>query len=232
MPTHLYCLLPRRSSATPPAGIRVVETSPALAWVSDTAEAKLSRDARDAVRATVAHDRVIGSALEQGVTPMPASLADPYEDDTALHVDLAAHAHAIELALPAIDGMVEMTTIIAMQDVPPSAGEPARGKTYLEQLRTAPARAALVADRLVASLEDRFPEARRRGEGSRIGVSHLLPRTAIDLYRTSALATAGEGYRMVVDGPRAPYSFALFSPRTGLRTEMWLGAARFWRPEP
>ena len=232
MPTHLYCLLPRGSSATPPAGIRVVETSPALAWVSGTAEAKLSRDARDAVRATVAHDRVIGSALEQGVTPMPASLADPYEDDAALDVDLAAHASAIELALPAIAGMVEMTTIIAIQDVRPSAEEPARGKAYLEQLRSAPARADAVADRLTAALGIHFPEARRRGDGARIGVSHLMPRTATDFYRTLALSVAGEGYRMVIDGPRAPYSFALFSPRSGLRTEMWFGAARFWRPEP
>src|SRR3954465_8566621 len=102
MPTHLYCLLPRGSSAIPPAGVRVLDTPAALAWVGDAAQPRLSRDARDAVRETLAHDRVVGSALDQGVTPMPASLTDPYEDDAALQVDAAAHARAIERAFPSI----------------------------------------------------------------------------------------------------------------------------------
>ena len=223
MPTHLYCLLPRGSSASPPADARVVETPAALAWVGDVAEARLSRDARDAARATIAHDRVIGSALQQGVTPLPAALADPYDDDAALRIDVAAHASGIGLAFPAIAGMIEMTTIIAMHDSPAPADSPGRGTAYLEQIRSAPARAAAVADRVSASLNERFADSRRRDHGPRVALSHLMPRTAIDLYRTLALGFAGDGYRIVIDGPRAPYSFALFSPHKGVQTEMWLG---------
>jgi hypothetical protein len=223
MPTHLYCLLPRGSSASPPADARVVETPTALAWVSDVAEVRLSRDARDAARATIAHDRVIGSALQQRVTPIPASLADPYEDDAALRTDVAAHAPGIALAFPAIAGMIEMTTIIAVQDTPPAADAPGRGKAYLEQIRSAPARAAAVADRMSASLRPRFPNDRRREDGSRVALSHLMPWSAIDLYRRVVLEFAGPGYRVVIDGPRAPYSFALFSPGKGVQTGMWLG---------
>jgi hypothetical protein len=215
MPTHLYCLLPRESSVAPPAGVRVVDVGVAQAWVCDTAEVRLSRDARDAARATVAHDRVIGSALSQGVTPMPASLADPYDDDADLQVDVAGHAREIEKAFPAMAGTVEMTTIVAMQDSIPAADAPGRGTAYLEQIRSAPERTVAIADRVAALLKD-FPDVRRRADGGRVALSHLISRSAVDSYRTTALAAAGEGFRIVVDGPRAPYSFFLFSPRRGV----------------
>jgi hypothetical protein len=225
MPTHLYCLLPPGSSAVPPAGIRVVDAPLARAWVADATQPRLSRDARDAARATVEHDRVIGSALAQDVTPMPASLADPYDDDVALLADVAAHGDIFRAAFMAIAGMVEMTAIISLQDAPPPPDAAGRGKTYLEQIRSAPDRAAMIADRIAASLSELFVDSRRRGEGGTVALSHLMPRSAIDLYRTLSLSHAGEGYRLVVDGPRAPYSFALYSPRRGLVTEMWLGEA-------
>jgi hypothetical protein len=202
-----------------------VDAPLARAWVGDATQSRLSRDARDAARATIEHDRVIGSALAQDVTPMPASLADPYDDDAALLADVATHADAFKPAFMAIAGMIEMTTIISLQDAPPPANTPGRGKTYLEQIRSAPARAGVVADRVAESLSEVFADSRRRGERGTVALSHLLPRTAIDLYRTLSLSHVGEGYRLVVDGPRAPYSFALYSPRRGLVTEMWLGEA-------
>jgi hypothetical protein len=207
----------------PPAGVRPVEARVALAWAGDATEARLSRDARDAARATLEHDRVIGAALAQEVTPLPASLADPYEDDAAMVADLDAHAQEIELVFPAIAGMVEMTTIIALDDTAPSASAPGRGTAYLEQLRSAPARAAAIADRVAESLNRFCPDFRRRAEGNKVALSHMIPRTAIDFWRTQALQLKGEGYRLVLDGPRAPYSFALYSPRRGLITNMWLG---------
>ena len=209
----------------PPAGIRVVDAPFARAWIADATQPRLSRDARDTARATIEHDRVIGAALAQDVTPMPASLADPYDDDAAMLADIAAHGDVMRPAFMAIAGMVEMTTIIAMQDAPPPADTPGRGKTYLEQIRSAPNRAGAIADRIAGSLTELFSDSRRRGEGGTVALSHLMPRGAIDLYRTLSLSHAGEGYRLVIDGPRAPYSFALYSPRRGLITEMWLGEA-------
>lgn len=233
MPTHLYCLLPPGSSAVPPAGIRVVDTPLARAWVADTTQSRLSRDARDAARATIEHDRVVGTALAQDITPMPASLADPYDDDAALLADIAAHGEAFEPAFMAIAGMIEMTTIISLQDVAPAADAPGRGKAYLEQIRSAPERAGVIADRVARSLSEVFADSHRRGEAGTVALSHLLPRTAIDLYRTLGLSHAGSGYRLVIDGPRAPYSFALYSPRRGLVTDIWLGktVVRNWRTE-
>lgn len=223
MPTHLFCLLPRGSSAVAPAGVRIVDARVALAWVGDTKESRLSRDAREVARATLEHDRIIGQALAQGVTPMPASLADPYEDDAAAQADIAAHARDIEAAFPAIAGMVEMTAIIAVHDDAPSSDSPGAGKAYLEQIRSAPARASAIADRIAAAMAKVFPDARRRAQGNRVALSHLIPPTAVSAYRTALGMLGADGYHLVVDGPRAPYSFALFSPRRGLMTEMWTG---------
>jgi hypothetical protein len=188
----------------------------AVAWVGDTSEPRLSRDARDAARATIEHDRIVSRALNQGVTPIPASLADPYEDDAAVGIDLRAHASAIEAAFPLIADRIEMTTIVALRDSVPATDAPGRGTAYLEQIRSAPSRAASVADRIADSLKLKFPNSQRRAERGRVALSHLIPRDAIDTYRTLVLANSGSGYRIVIDGPRAPYSFSLFSPRRGI----------------
>ena len=222
MPTHLYCLLPAGSSVAPPAAVRAIPLRAGIAWAGDTDSAKLSRDARDAARATVEHDRVVGAALSAGITPVPASLADPYSDDAEMQSDVDAHAEQVKLAYPALAGMVEMTVIVAVNDEAPPADATNRGRAYLEQLRSLPARAAEIAARVERGLPP-IPDVRRRTEGGRVAISHLVPRNQEANYRNAALAMAGDGYRIVVDGPRAPYSFALFAPRRGLVTEMWLG---------
>ena len=215
MPTHLYCLLPRGSSVTVADGARVIDAKIGLAWVSDTESPRLSREARDAARATLEHDRVIGVALAQGVTPIPAALADPYDDDEAVLADLSRNADGIERAFTAVAGMVEMTTIIALQDTAPSADVAGRGTAYLEQLRSAAERVGVIGDRIAEALREPFGQARRRGDRGTLALSHLVPRDSVDRYRTLTLALAGAGHRIVVDGPRAPYSFALFSPQRG-----------------
>jgi hypothetical protein len=215
MPTHLYCLLPAGSSVTPPAPVRAIAVRSGVAWVSDVESPRLSRDARDAARATVEHDRVVSVALAQGVTPVPASLADPYLDDAEMTSDVDAHAAEIQAAFPALDGMVEMTTIIAIHDETPPADMPNRGRAYLQQLRSLPDRAADVAARVERGMAQ-FSSARKRGDGGRVALSHLISRSLEPVYRAAATAMAGDGYRIVVDGPRAPYSFGVFAPRRGL----------------
>jgi hypothetical protein len=217
MPTHLYCLLPAGSSVAPPATVRAVVLRAGVAWVGDAEAPRLSRDAKDAARATVEHDRVVSVAVAQGVTPVPASLADPYADDAEMAADVDAHAERIQEALPGLAGMIEMTTIIAIHDDAPATGTPNRGRAYLEQLRSLPARAVEVAKRVERGLS-RFSPVRQRAEGGRVALSHLIPAAETEAYRASARSLAGEGYRIVVDGPRAPYSFGVFAPRRGLIT--------------
>ncbi|MEO5567049.1 MAG: GvpL/GvpF family gas vesicle protein, partial [Gemmatimonadaceae bacterium] len=150
--------------------VRALAANGIIAWVSETPDARLSRDVRDATRATIEHDRVVGTALAQGVTPIPASLADPYESDAAALADIAPHVAKIEAALHEMDGMVEMTTIIAVSDTPPAPNVDGRGRAYLEQLRSLPSRAAAIADRAERVLAPAFGTARRRADGGRIGL--------------------------------------------------------------
>jgi hypothetical protein len=220
MPTHLYCLLPPGSSAAPPDSppIRVITVDGIVAWVGDADAPRLSRDVRQATRATIEHDRVISAALAHGVSPVPAALADPYASDADAAADVTAHRSEILKALAAIRDRVEMTVVIGLTDAPPAEQSAGRGRAYLEQLRTLPSRAAAIADRVSAVLEPIAGEGRRRGEGGRAAVSHLVSRDAISRYRQAALTASGEGYRLVIDGPRAPYSFASFSPGNGIVT--------------
>lgn len=222
MPTHLYCLLPGGSSVVPPnaPAVRALDVNGIIAWVSETADARLSRDVRDATRATIEHDRVVGAALAQGVTPVPASLADPYESDAAARADIAPYAAKIEAALHELDGMVEMTTIIAVSSSPPAENLEGRGRAYLEQLRSLPSRAAAIADQTEQVLAPVFGTARRRADGGRIGLSHLVPLDRIEEYRRSTPRKTENGSRSVTDGPRAPYSFASFIPRKGFTAEI------------
>jgi hypothetical protein len=215
MPTHLYCLLPAGSSAAPPATVRALEVRGIVAWVSDAESPRLSRDARDAARAVLAHDRMVASAIEQGVTPVPASLADPYESDDAALADVGLNTDAISGLLRDVAGRVEMTAIISVTDTTPPAAAESRGRQYLEQIRSRPARAGSIADRVVEALTAVGGEARVRPAADRVAVSHLIPRDRMVRYREAAQAAAGDGYRIVIDGPRAPYSFATFRPRGG-----------------
>lgn len=214
MPTHLYCLLPATSSVAPPEGVRTLRIGDLTAWVSDTPVAQVSRDARAAGRAAVDHDRVSGVAISQGVTPVPASLADAYADDAELQADVRSHAPAIEQALHEIEGLVEMTTIIAARDASPPPEAPGRGRAYLEQLRGLPDRSLKFADAVGQGLS-RFGTAERRAAGARVAISHLIPRADVTAYRSEASGLTTDGFTLVVDGPRAPWSFACFAPRRG-----------------
>lgn len=216
MPTHLYCLVPARSELTLPPSIRLLVAGEIVGWASTTEAASISRDAREVARSTVEHDRVIGAALAQGVTPVPVTLADPYADDDDASRDVAAHTDAIAGALARVRDLVEMTTIVSLTDSPPPPDAAGRGRAYLEQLRSQPERVGAIADRIEAELRPLAGEARRRGEGATLALSHLTSRAQVDSYRAQTLALAGAAYRIVIDGPRAPYSFSRFSPRRGI----------------
>jgi hypothetical protein len=215
MSTHLYCLLPAASSAAPPAGVRAIRVGDLTAWVADTDTARVSRDARLAARNAVEHDRVVGFALSQDVTPVPASLADAYASDAELQADLLSHADSVHQALRTLGGFVEMTTIVAARETPPAANAPGRGRAYLEQLKALPTRAGELADSIERALS-RFGSSQRRASGGRVAVSQLVGRAQVSEYRALAGRLAADGFTLVVDGPRAPYSFARFEPRRGL----------------
>jgi hypothetical protein len=216
MPTHLYCLLPAPSDARPPAPARALDVDGLVAWVATTDASALSRDAREVARATIDHDRVVGAALTLGVTPVPAALADPYADDEAALRDLRAHAAEITAALRRVHGFLEMTIIVAVDDAPPPPDTPARGRAYLERLRGKPAQAAAIAALITDALRPLADEPRQRAEGDRVALSYLVSRENVPAFWSFQEGVRKSGFRVVMDGPRAPYSFARYSPGKGM----------------
>jgi hypothetical protein len=223
MPTHLYCLLPGGSDFAPPdvvadVAVRALAVGGIVAWVASTSVARLTREGRRAVREAVRHDRVIAHALAQDVTPVPATLADPYPGDAELAADVGSRIDEIAEALDRVAGAVEMAVILAPLD---SAGEgdgelsssSGPGRRYLERQRDLPARLSAAADDIDRRLGEIVRASSRRADKDRVGISHLVRRADVDRYRSLAVAFLSSRHRIVVDGPRAPYSFASFSPR-------------------
>jgi hypothetical protein len=224
MPTHLYCLLPAGSDSAPPeladasAAVRGLRVGGIVAWVASTTEPRLTREGRRAADAAVRHDRIIAHALSRGVTPVPATLADPYPSDAALVDDVGSRIEEIVASLGRVSGAVEMAVILAPReagresvDQPAAPGGP--GRQYLERQRDLPARLAAAADDIDERLRPTALASSRRADKDRVGLSHLVRTADVDLYRAIAVAQLSDRYRIVVDGPRAPYSFAAFSPR-------------------
>lgn len=215
MPTHLYCLL-ASAGVSMPEGVDAHTVAGLVAWTRETGERQIPRDPRGAAKATLEHDGVVGAALLAGVTPVPASLADPYESLAACLGDVERHAAGIGQALELIRGRGEMTTIAAIDAAPPAPDTAGRGRAYLEQLRSLPMRADRLARQIDDALRSFAHATARRVDGGRAAVSHLVDISRGGEYRRAALDIRLDAARITVDGPRAPYSFAAFSPGKGI----------------
>ena len=184
-----------------------------------------------------AHDSVVETALNMGTTPVPARFGQRFDDDDACRRTLEDRAEPVSRILAALQGFIEMTLLVTpstrrmLRDLEPALtsdviAEPDEfehapagpGRVYLESLRAKGAavsemRAAVtrLAERIsaaVASLVRRSAEHQSVTRLPMLTVSHLIERSAADAYRAAAVAvpTGGE-LRVLVIGPRAPYSF-------------------------
>jgi len=145
---------------------------------------------------------------------MPATLADPYPDDDAVKKDLSARADEIRAALSRIAGSVEMAVILARGVAEPDPeSAPTSGRQYLERLRDLPADLSAAGDDIDRRVGPLVIAGSRRPATDRLGLSHLIRRNDVDAYRSAVLGAASGRIRLVVDGPRAPYSFAAFAPK-------------------
>jgi hypothetical protein len=218
MPTRLYCLVAAGSDVAPPADgdVRALAVDGLVAWVSTTDDVAMSREGSRAAQDVLRHDRVVSHAVAHGVTAVPATVADPYPDDDAVVRDIRGRRDEIEDAMNKIEGAVEMAILIA-----PGAGEQratadstvaGAGRQYLERLRQLPTVLGRAADDLDARVGGLSLESRRRTDPDRVSLYHLVRRDRVTDYRRQAVAGMTPDLRIVVDGPRAPYSFAAFSP--------------------
>jgi Gas vesicle synthesis protein GvpL/GvpF len=241
LPTHLYCLIPsaaHRRDLVPARGVdnvavRALDAGEFIAWASTIDGHALSRD-RVAIEQIVrTHDAVITAAVRAGVTVIPSPVTRPYASDTECIAETADRAAEIQELAVLAEGNVEMALLLTPSSTPlqsrvvPAGAGP--GRRYLEGARegtlagddgvtNASARilSAAVAN-LVRAESRRDPGARDEGPTATIrglAISHLVQREGVASYRAAASSALLPGtIRLVIDGPRAPYSFAAFVPR-------------------
>jgi hypothetical protein len=234
MPTYLYCLLLRETAAdsveAPATGIagapvRILPAGPIEAWVSGLDAGPPS----PSVEAVREHDRVVSAALATGRTPLPARFGQVWPSDDACVTALTRRTGELEPLLRGVAGLVEMSVHTLLPGMPPAAQRPpadrsAPGTAYLHGLRARAdrerhLRAALealrkrVAQALGPLARDESAEIRGSDEALALSVSYLVDRGSEGRFREAVSEVERDSAaRLVVAGPRAPYSFA---PRAG-----------------
>jgi hypothetical protein len=232
MPTYLYCLVPSADATDPPpvtppgldgAAVRVLPAGALEAWVS-TISTSAPPATVDAVRA---HDAVVSSALATGRTPLPARFGQSWLSDAACVASVTQRAAELEPLMRRVAGLVEMTVCTLLPGMPPATRAPAAvsedagpGSAYLRQLRARADRErhlrtvldalrARVSRALGALSRGEVAEIRGSDEALALSVSYLVERGGEAHFRRAVEEVAREAAaRLVVAGPRAPYSFA------------------------
>jgi hypothetical protein len=232
MPTYLYCLVPgadgEESAPATPHGIgggavRVLPVGTMEAWVSTIDESSPPAT----VEAIREHDAVVSAALATGRTPLPARFGQSWPSDASCVASVRQRAGELEPLLRRIAGLVEMTVCTLLPGMPaatrvsataPRDGAP--GSAYLRRLRARAdrerrLRGALEALRARVSRalgplsRGEVAEIRGSDEALALSVSYLVERDREAQFRRAVDEVAREAAaRLVVAGPRAPYSFA------------------------
>jgi len=232
MATYLYCVLaPSRADAAPrPRGIggapvRAIGTSVGLeAWVSTIGDGAVRTSGRALAEQALLHNEVVDIALATGRTPLPARFGSHFADDAMCLAYLEQHHRVLSAALTRVADAVEMSVLLVPVERPsatprsaPRRNEPAAGRRYLEVVRQRTkdeerrrAILARMASRITGAVASIVRgESRDTGAAGIVSVAHLVGRSEVDRYRREVAAVVPEaGYRIVLAGPRAPYSFA------------------------
>jgi hypothetical protein len=240
MSVHLYCVLPRETRSAVPEGLEglagngvralPLDSASLVAWVSE-----VERTLPVSIEGVREHDAVIDAALNTGGTPVPARYGQRFASDEDCRAALAQRAASVTTLLDTVRGMVEMTLLFApttrraLRELQPAAQATASsghgagiGRSYLDALRARDDRRheiASLASELAGSVTAAVaPLVRRSLEHTAVAelplltVSHLITRDAAEEYRRRAESVpASDEIRILVIGPRAPYSFCTLS---------------------
>ena len=203
--------------------MRAIDLGGLGAWVSDVSGATM---VASPARAR-SHDRVVRRALERE-TPLPARFGQVVADVAALTEMVASRRAALESALEAVAGSVEMTVrVLLPAEAQGGASRPAKpratggitGRDYLERAaadqrreRNVLAEGGIVRERVSSAVQGlvRAEAFTGASAGSSMAtLSHLVPRENVETYRSALLRLRSNEptLAIMVSGPWAPYSF-------------------------
>jgi Gas vesicle synthesis protein GvpL/GvpF len=232
MPTYLYCLLTLSAEPDSPppiargiggAAVRILPAGPLEAWVSTIA----SSPPTATVEAVREHDAVVSAALATGRTPLPARFGQIWPSDADCATAVAQRREELESFLRHVAGTVEMTVCTLLPGMPPAPSRiptpPSRvakpGTEYMLRLRARADRErhlrfaletlrARVSRALGPISRGEIAEIRGSDEALALSVSYLVERGKEPEFRRAVDEVSRESAaRLVIVGPRAPYSF-------------------------
>jgi gas vesicle protein GvpL/GvpF len=236
MPTYLYCVLTPPIAEALPADLRGIGDAPVRtltigddaasleAWVATIDDSLLRATGGELAAQALMHNEVVNAALGTGRTPAPARYGSRFADDAQCLFELQRRASELLEVLARIAGAVEMSVLLVPLEVQsptpllrPRATEAAAGTRYLESVRSrahsweerraiAEGEAARVSHAVGAFVRG---EVRSFGSAGVLSVAHLVSGVEVGKYRAALADVVPErSFRLVVSGPRAPYSFA------------------------
>jgi len=236
MATYLYCVLAPPKTDALPSGLRGIAGAPVRsvvaparggieAWVATIEDSVLRSTGRTLAEQALLHNEVVEAALATGRTPVPARFGSRFRNDAACTSHLEERHAELEAALARVAGAVEMAVLLVpnaerVETVAdrPQRDEPAAGRRYLEAIRkrtrSAERRRAAadhLAERLASAVAPMIRgEARRSDSSGVMSVAHLVDVADLERYRRMVVQLSTDNdFRIVVAGPRAPYSFAV-----------------------
>ena len=176
--------------------------------------------------------------METGSTPVPARYGQRFDSDEACRSALSSRAAAVEPLLATMQGFVEMTLIITpsagrmVTDLEPvlpemfDAGTEGVGRRYLDTLRKRELRTGEInhaTDHIASALDEAARPFVKRSLAHQAvtplplrTISHLIARDDVERYGAAVRSVdGGSGFRFLVIGPRAPYSFCALGADAG-----------------
>jgi Gas vesicle synthesis protein GvpL/GvpF len=240
MASYLYCVLaPPKIEVFPYGLVGVGGTSVRAlfstdnrleAWVGTVEESALRVSGSALAAQALVHNDVVQAALATGRTPVPARYGSTFLDDEACLANVAHRERELTGILDRIGGAVEMSVIITHEDErdggrrptkKPHRDEPAAGRRYLESIRQRLQNVARYRDAAEVSANEVATAVRGivRGETQAmsssgvLSIAHLVARKELDSYRRAlSQLPRHTGVRLIIAGPRAPYSFVAWGP--------------------
>ena len=208
MRLYLYGLILRRNAHLLPGAIEGIAGGRVGAVTIDDLAALVSEveNAAPNLETVRAHDRVMRTVVEHGITALPVRFGQTFAEERELRRHVGERGTALSAALGRMDGFVEMRLLMALPEPSVLQGDATTpGRAYLEQLRGSQRLVGLALRPALGPvvLEERVSQLPREAG---VAFAHLVQRSDEASYR-EAVASQPSLHEAKVVGPLALYSF-------------------------